>query len=152
MSQWFTPNCPVCGKFHDNITSNCRGCNASLWQPATHTRSEPGASSLVGTSNSQTKHESQDLLEILQQITALQSRCAGAFSSQSINSLYLRVNKEDIGYALEKQISASIAKAQQDLMDLYTHVLAAETGLIVSSKKELQERLYPQPPDKDSRI
>jgi hypothetical protein len=120
------PHCPRCWEIaHDSRTS---------WQPHTHTQSKQEASNSAGTSDFQDVPKSQQLFQILQQVTALQQSFAGiSYDRHNPFQDFMNPPKDGIRDAIHSQTSASIAKLHQMVMDLYTRVLAAELGLLTNS-------------------
>jgi hypothetical protein len=129
-----------CGFCHHKTInkSYCNNCKRDRghwqWQPHTHMQSKQEASTSAGTSDFQNVPESQQLFQILQQVTALQQNFAGISLSRHNPFLdFMNPQKDDITDAIQSQTSASIANLHQMVMDLYTRVLAAELGLLTNS-------------------
>lgn len=129
MSAHFLPNCPVCGKFHENITSNCRGCNTSLWRHTTPTQSNEEPCKSLGDS------DSQRLLNILDQVTVLHSKFVGTCFDLSANGPnWMKV----VGLESPDQyqqdldaIGASFAELKQRLFRCYIRAKSVEANLTI---------------------
>lgn len=148
MSTRYQSACPHCGN-HDwiipmhpdrNVVMQCSDCHKDyLWQPPTQLQFAAEPCNSLGTSGSavSSSKNSQKILDLLDQVTALHLKCAGISYGLSDKNLYSDNTAAGTSdqEKLADKASATFVKLQSTLFNLFTLAKIAEDNLIVNLKE-----------------
>lgn len=141
--------CVNCGSYDLVLPAQCAVCGSygfaqvekgsTQWQRDMQHLSSKGPCNLAGTLDSaqNSLKQSQKILELLDQVTALHLKCVGISYGQSVSTDYF-MHTQDGSSGQEKlaaKASATFVNLQSTLFNLFTLVKIAEDNLIINLKE-----------------
>lgn len=134
-----TWRCTSCGWNNHEQVSKCWNCKAP-WPQPTQSQCDKEPSSCHGTSASPVPFltRSTQLNQIFDQVTVLRRMFAGTSSAPFGNGQWehWQDGQESVEQRLEAAISASIARLQSQVYNLYTRAIIVETNMILSLEED----------------